>query len=289
MQTLVVDKKGTVRSANIRKLDEFPFFLVPNRPNNAISLAGYGTGDQTFSMGISGEGPASIYALGLKSTSSFKVKFLVAEGDRQRYICNTAVHSSTVFGSGQLPYPLPEPLFIDELRQLFLEVSDVSGSANTLYPVAHASRATSEMVDPALTLSRKRQEDKQFLSVPYFYTFDNGAVTLSANQSVEKEITIGPEAHFWLRQLSYASTGRFSLDIIDANKGESIISAPQGVHYNLPADLILGSGNYPWTFSEPIFVMTKQQLVVKLTDLSGASNTVYLTLGGRALADRMWR
>lgn len=288
MQTLVVDKNGSVRAANLRKLDEFPFFLVPNRPNNAIGLAAYGTGDQVYSMAVSGEGPAKVYGLSLASTSVFKVKLLIAEGDRQRYICNTAIHSGTVFGTGQLPYPFPEELYIDELRQLFLEVSDLSGAANTLYPVAVGSRVTSEIIDPTLAAARKRQNDKQFISVPYFYTFDDGSATLTANQSIEKVITISPESHFWLRQLSYASTGRFSIDIIDANKGESLISAPQGTHYNLPADLILGSNIYPYTFSEPVLVMTKQQILVKITDLSGSANTVYLTLGGRALADRMW-
>ena len=84
------------------------------------------------------------------------------------------------------------------------------------------------------------------------------------------------------------STGRFTLDIRDAIKGESLISAPGSTHYNLPADLILGDAHFPYEFSEPVLFQLKQKIIVDLTDISGATNNIFITFGGQKLADKLW-
>jgi hypothetical protein len=136
-------------------------------------------------------------------------------------------------------------------------------------------------------------DERQYLSVPYWYTLDRattlGGVTVAPGATVQETITIGRDHHFQIFQLSAVSTGVFDINIVDSQRGESLISAPQDVNYAIGSELILGNGNFPFRFHEPRLIQTGQRLVVTLTDRSGAPNLIHVTLGGRALATRMWR
>ena len=300
MQTLIVNNQdGSIQGVNANKVNEIPFFLctnvqdvpnaAPNELDNTLTLNAFQAYPEIVAMTVSGEGPMKLFALAADRTGAARVKLALAEGDSRRALCNTSLHIDTIFGNGPQPYPLAEELYSDELRRLMVELTDISGATNVIRLVGHCARYLSEKTDPGLIICRERQEHKEFLSIPFWYTADKGQIQLLANQSVQVPVTINDDAHFSLSQLSAVSTGLFSIDIIDAAKGESILSAPQGNHYEIDSRLLFGDNHFPYCFSEPILVQIKQRLVLSITDLSGAANDVDITLHGRAIADRLWK
>ena len=140
-----------------------------------------------------------------------------------------------------------------------------------------------------MTMMRRRMESRQYISLPYFYGFDDTYETLTSGGTASKIITIANDHHFEIHKIQVVSSGIFKLNITDVAQKESIISGPSGVDYQVDSALICGTAQYPFKLHEPRMIFAGQKLVVDLTDLSLGSNTIYLTLGGRAVATRMWR
>jgi hypothetical protein len=141
-------------------------------------------------------------------------------------------------------------------------------------------------------MARKRQDFRQFLSFPYWYTLDDGAITLTGTTVFEKVITIGYDHHFMLHQISAAFTDAnngFTIDIIDVAKNESMFYAPQANHFGASSLATIGDGNYPYQFIAPRLFMTGQRILIRVNNNLAGTNTLYLTLHGQAIADRMWR
>jgi len=213
----------------------------------------------------------------------------IEDGTSQRPLMNQACHIDTVFGDGQRPYILPETLIVDELRAVMSQFVDISGSANTIRPALHSARYMQLQYDPRLIKMRERMEQRQYISLPYFYTFDDGKIVLTSGSSDTGMITIANDHHFEIHTIQVASTGVFSLNIVDVSQKESIIDAPGSDDYQVYSNLICGTAQWPFKFHEPRMIFAGQKLLVYVTDLSGSANTIYLTLGGRAIATRMWK
>jgi hypothetical protein len=126
----------------------------------------------------------------------------------------------------------------------------------------------------------QRQGDVTF---PYFMTLDGGKAVVGANATAEIPLTVGTNLDFQMFQISGVSTSTYTLDIVDADTGESIIGAPADSNYGIANNLIVGSNVYPFRFSQPRMVKRGQRLIARIIDTSGSSNTIYLTIGGRAI------
>jgi hypothetical protein len=286
--TILSRPDGTVVGVNQRARDFMPFMITPNAPNtNIVIPAGLGVGE--FTMMVSGDGPASVCGLAAERDQACKVLLKQQEGRNIRPLMNGACHIDTIFGTGRTPYPMPQPLFIDELRRLTVTLTDLGTNTNNVRLNALSARATSSEADPTLAKARKRQDFRQFLEIPYWYTFDNGFIDLTGLTVFEQVITISPDHHFMLSQLSKISTAEFFIDIIDIAKGESLIYAPQGTHYGVSSKLLFGDGNYPYCFLEPVLFQVNQKILLRMSNQAAGVNTVFLTLGGVAVADRLWR
>lgn len=281
-------RDGRVLAVNKRRLAEMPYFLLTNPPRNTVEIAA-NQGSPMNIMMVSGEGPAQLVSFGHEKTADMRVFLQIQDGQMMRGLMNGSVHIDTIMGTGRQPYRLPEALYLDELRSLQITFTDISGAPNTVRVAALCSRFLAQQVDPAMERIRNRLNNRQYLSTPYWYTLDEGPITLGIGATATPQITIGQESHFQLMQMSAVSTGLFDIDIVDTQRGESIISGPQDVHYPIGSDLILGNGNFPYRFHEPRLFQVGQRLVVTLTNRDAAPNTIHLTLGGRALAVRMWR
>lgn len=279
---------GVVVGVNRKRIAEQPYFLLTNQPNNSVTvLANQASPMQV--MTISGEGPAQIVSFAHQKTDVMRVFLQIQDGQVQRGLMNGAIHIDAIMGTGRQPYMLPEALYIDELRSLLVSFTDISTNANAVRIEALCSKFLEQQVDPTLARIRRRMEARQYISTPYWYTLDQGPVTVGAGATVTLPITVGQDHHFQLFQMSAVSTGLFNIDIVDTQKGESIITAPQNQNYAIGSELIVGNANFPFRFHEPVLVQVGQRLIVTLTDRTGAPNTVHLCLGGRALALRMWR
>lgn len=293
-QTLINSPRndGSIMAVNRRRLNEMPYFLLTNPPQNQVAVPANQSSPMQICM-VSGKGPAAIVSLGHQKTAPMRVFFQIQDGQMQRGLMNGAVHIDTIMGTGAQPYPLAEALYIDELRTLQVVFTDISGAANAVRMSALATRYLDIQPDPNLVRVRRRMDERQYLSVPYWYTLDRattlGGVTVGAGATVQETITVGQDHHFQIFQMSAVSTGLFNINIVDTQRGESLISAPQDTNYAIGSELILGNGNFPFRFHEPRTIQSRQRLLVTLTDRTGAPNLIHLTLHGRALATRMWR
>jgi hypothetical protein len=288
METLLNAPDGRVVGVNRRMLDFMPFTLLTNAPQTTVPMTLNGSAGPV-SMTLSGEGPAQVVSFAKEQTGLSKVFLRMQEGRVIRSLMNGYVHIDTLFGGGSTPYPLPEALYIDELRRLYLEFQNINGTAISIRPAAGSFRAVSVESDPTLVLSRKRQDFRQFLSFPYWYTTDEGAITLTGTDVVEKTITVGGDHHFQLMQMMRVSDALFDINLIDMNTGEALVQAPLGNTYPVASEILFGDANYPYCLMTPRLFQSGQKILLKLRNRVAGTNVVYITLGGRAIADRLWR
>ena len=330
--TIIDRADGVVTGVNIKRLNEQPYFLLPNQPNNTLVIPS-GQTLQQISMSISGEGPAQITMLAAEralsnsagqgsvdggnypitpgttpsSPTSINVATVllqIQDGQGTRALMNGAAHIDTIFSNflpGNKAYPLAEALYIDEQRKILISATDLSQAVplapsttpvtNNIRPVFISERLLSRVYDSTTARARAKTDKRQYLSMPYFYVLDDGFAAIPANGTVVKTISLGQDSHFELFQLTAVATGglgSFLINIAQQSTGESIFDAPLGVSFPLSSGLVVGNASFPVRFHEPRFFEVGSKLIVTLTDVSGAPNQTYITLAGRALADRMW-
>jgi len=281
------ERDGRVLAVASQKSHERPFFLTGDQPDTSLSVSADLSAQ--FTMTNSGDGPIEITRLAAHRTGAMTVLLSLGSGRQPFSLMNAPVHIDTMMGSGANPYILPEALYLHAGHSLSAAFQDVSGSANNVRLAFPSAKYTSVIYDPRLEEVKRRFQDKERMSMPFWYTFNQGAVTLSGDASSQVPIDINGGHHFLLTHISGTSTGRYSLNILDAYRNFSVIDAPEGTTYRIPDNLIVGDNNYPFRFEQGIFFEEGSRLIVDMLDTSGSSNTIYLTLGGIVLADKMWK
>lgn len=247
--TLIEAPDGSILGVSKRKQYEKPFSLLTNPPYNKVVCAA-NQPSTVVAMNVSGAGPLEISQLSCKRTNACLAQIVVQDGQTTRVLMNVQHHIDNIFGSGQNPYFLPETLIIDELRALNIQLLDISGSGSNVWLAAHAARYMEITNDARLSQMRRRMEMRQYLSMPYFYGFDNTFTALTSQESTEEIITISNEHHFEIHTIQAVSTGTFTMNIVDVAQKESIISGPSGVDYEIPSDMICGTAAYPFKLHE---------------------------------------
>jgi hypothetical protein len=288
VQTLIEAKDGSILGVDRRRVYEKPFSLLTNPPNNRVAMAA-NQPSALITMDVNGDGPKEVSQLSADYDGACLCSLIMQDGNSSRALMNRKTHVANMFGSAGRPYKLPETLIIDELRQLIAEFTDISGSANSIAPALHTAHYLQIQNDPRLSMIRQRMESRQYLSLPYFYNLDSGYAVLTALQSAAFQMSIGTDHHFAIHTITATSTGAFRINIVDVARSESIIYGQAGVDYPVNSALICGDAQYPFKFHEPRLIFSGQKLNITLEDLSNQANTIYLTLGGQAVATKMWR
>jgi len=288
--TLIEDPNipGRVIGVNRKRLDEIPYWLLTDLPNNIVTVpARQSSPLQTLIL--SQIGPMRITNFGIQRTGACRVFLRLQDGDSPKALMNSAIHVDAICGNVGQPYNLPEALFVDEKRTLQAGFTDLSGAANNIRFVAHGSKWTSQQSDPTMERTRQRLEKKQYLSTPFWYTTDgNGPVVVGIGATVNAVVTIGQDHFFDIMTLSHVATGLYNINITHAQTGESLIQGPQEADYQIGSELLFGNGNFPFRLHEPRMIQYGQKLLVTITNRHVAQNTIYLALGGRAITVRMW-
>lgn len=279
--TLVTFPDGRV-VVNPEAMYRQPFHLLTNQPDNAVSVPALQQSGP-MPLTINSRGPMTVHKFGCERTGTCALNFRLADGTGSHYIQNTPIHVDTLFGDGLQPYWLPTPLYVAEGAMLFVEIIDLSGSANSVRLDLMGQQYLRPQSDAGGQTQRNRMARRQYVESPYFYGFDTGPVTLVGGSTGQGLITVGSEFHFLITQISGVSTGRFTLDIVEESMGESLINAPQARHYQVQDPLIVGTNHWPVKLVEPWFIRSGSKLVVDMTDTSQTTNVVWLTLGGVAL------
>lgn len=288
--TLIMDPKvrGRVAAYDQNALFRMPYFQVVDRPNEAIVVPANGQ-STIYISSVSAEGPSVIKSFSAQKSGAALVNLQIQDGQSGRSLQKSGVHIDTIMGSGQQPFILPEELYIPEGRAVRMTFKDLTGSPNTIRPVFLAKRALKPQADGALALAKQRMERREYISMPYFFGLDGTSIVLTSGSSGQDTISIGNDAHFECMGINVSSTGAFTFDIIDVATGESIIDGFNSSNFQQANANIAGTANFPFRFMVPRFFYKNQKLIVTVTDLSGSGNTIYLTLIGRLVADRMWR
>lgn len=292
-QVLISQPNGKITGVNARRLGHLPFMLLPNPPDNKIVVAANQAAAPIL-MSVSGDGPAQGVALMAVRDRACKISLQVEDGQNTRALMNAPIHLDCIFGTGEnltfKPYRLPEALYLDEGRSIVVFLTNLTAVQANVYLGMQCERMLNP-VDPQLSAEeeKRRAAERTYRSLPYFYTVDGGVITLTASATAQKVVTIDQDNHFQLFQLSATSTGTFTIDILDATTGESIITAPQGRHYEIDSRMLFGTNQFPFRFHQPRMFRAGQKLIVNVTDTSVAGNDIYLAMGGRAIARSMGR
>lgn len=289
-QTLFSKKNGAVIGVNNKRRYETSFFLNTNPPNNDVTVP-INASSVAVAMRASAEGPMQVTQLGAvrdATHGAVLVRLSTRDGSDSSLIMNSPCHIDTIFGSGGLMYHLPEGLYVDENRALTAQFTDLTAAGTLTRITAVGAKYAQLRQDPTMERIKQRLQSSQFLSTPWFYTLENGSVTLAGLAASTQEIEIANQHNFEIHQMSFVSDGPFNLNIIDQTKGESIINGPSGSNFGIPHLLLCGDGSYPYRFHEPVMVFGGQRLLVNIQNTSQSSNRIFLTLGGRAIKIRMW-
>lgn len=297
LMTLIESRSrpGSIIGVNAAKLYEYPFFLTTDSPNNPV-VVGARASSPLLTQRVSMLGPAEVVALSVKATSTARVSMQISDGSTPRTLMNFSQLLTNMFGvlsnvnSPNKPYRLSEGIYVIEGGSLDIALTDTSGSSNSIYPVAHCARYTSVKYDPKLAEIRKRLADKQFISMPFWYTTDGGPVAVTGSAAATAGISIASDHHFLLRKISATATSRnFTINLTNLGTGKSLIDGTNQDNFQIPASLWLGDGNFPFVLPEPFLFEAGDKIRVDLTDLSGSTNTVDLCLHGSIIKTRMWR
>lgn len=267
-------------TAGVKALNSSPFWLNTNEPDTSVVLAPFESRGP-ISMSASQRGPLVITDFGASFTGKCKIRMFHNGMPLQ----NTDILMSTIFGnSGSADtrmYRLTEPIVLAGLDALDVNLSDISGSTNTVMLTHLASRYGFAPNDADFKPLNLKPGSHQM-----FYTLDDGTVTVPPATTVEKFITISGDHHFQIETKTLVFTPSppfdFQIDIIDTATGSSIFSAPGEKHNPVFTKLAFGSASYPMRYVEPITVYAGMKL--KVIMVGGADEiTVDLTLGGRAI------
>lgn len=216
-------------------------------------------------------------------------------GDQRQYM-NYPIHSETFAGSGQLSARLTEDLFLPTRHQLLLTLLgdgtldipasvqfyfwgkyyDTFSSNLQTYPEDHAAM---------IKLINQKLERRKYVT-PYWLTTPPSTgryagVLVPANQTIEIDALVGDEGHFECSHIlrNFGNTdgvptvAPFELELINPQTRQSIMNGR--IHSQF-----IGNAYNPQPFPAPFIIPAGQLLRFKITDLSGADNTVYLTLRG---------
>lgn len=297
------DASGRILGVNKKRLNEYPVLLDNNPSSNVQVATSNGMKIPMLASSpsvptiirVSADGPVIVHALGIETLGAATCMLQLQDGRDNTTMMSSAINVACMFGSQGTPLYLPEALYLDERRALTAIFTDISGSANYARPIFHSAKYTEVQADPTMERLKARMGERQYLTMPYFYTFKPsfvqnipaGMSRVLANATNYEEINIGTDHYFELFGISCTSTGLFGLNIVEADNGDSLIDSINGTNYAVASSCICGNGNFPFKFHESRLFHPNTKLTVTLTDLSGSDNNVAIALIGRIVATQM--
>jgi len=236
-------------------------------PHSSVSLSANGAGSIVITT------PSRFDFLVTKisgrSTGTYLLSFLGT--GKSELLNNKPLHNSTIIGTGNLPYPLPCPILLHRSGSFVIDVSDLSGAANTIAIQLHGIAIYKES-------DTKTIAQKYLGMIPYFYTTD-ATFTLTASDAT-KNISISNSFDFLITQLTYTDTNSATTINIKLQGVDGRTFHPPELYIDLQA--IAGGAQYPKKLEHPTALYGGNTFAVTAKDTAG-TNTLYLTFGGIAL------
>jgi len=117
----------------------YSYFLVPNETKNdgtVTPVTGFGTASFTFESDASAD--TELQKLMVSATGRFQ--FTLRERATNRLLMPNAVEGTNGFGNAEFPFFFADTYLLERQKQIIMDVTDLSGSTNYIYPVAAARR-----------------------------------------------------------------------------------------------------------------------------------------------------
>jgi hypothetical protein len=274
-----------------------PFWLT-TEDAEVITLAG---GEQTdfIPMTVDGKGHFEIFDAFFKSSQAegFTVELFDPGnlGQDRPLLMNREVHVATIASGGGTTLPLtgslpassspgrpfrwPQAFFMNVVSgtgTIMARFRNLSASSNTIRFVL-VGRRWYHLKAPWKVANRMEEIFReQARTFPYFFTTDKW-VDLTALGSSQEIVRFGDDAYVeWMKSMA-VSTGAFQVRIVETTTKKRLMESP------VINSLAFGTGEFPLLNWENALFEPNYQLTFELDDLSGATNTLFLTLGCRKI------
>lgn len=192
-----------------------------------------------------------------------------------RKLMNAPCHVRTLFGTGRLPGVLHEPLIMparDILTTIFTKIS--GGTVNVRPYCNGVVYGTGDGSSPLVKDQMRRLAERFQHFFPRWITFDNGAPSIVANSTNNPfDIRIGENTELFT--MTAVATGDFALSIEEVDTGTTLMNG------KISQGNAIGDARYPTVFEFPYLIPAGTRLRLLIDDLSGSTNTIYLTFAGR--------
>lgn len=209
------------------------------------------------------------FAISGKSTSALYTLQITEVGGDTR-INNNLIHSNAIVGNGNLPYPLPHPMLLRRRGGIKVDVSDLSGVANTIQLTLHGIAYYDE------SRAMKIVEEYEGM-MPFIYTTDTAPVSITAaNTDTSATINIDKGRDFLIIQESYFDNSSSS-GLLMKLFGASGRQMQNDVYMDVRTTM--GGAQYPRKFRQPTIFYGGNVINITVKDTAG-SNSFYYAMAG---------
>lgn len=217
-------------------------------------------------------------------TAAADFTVMLKEMGEVREFMNRPVHVRTLYGTAQQPGFLREPYLFLGQHNIQFQAAKVAGGATTArlymagsqyYPWDPELIAKPDQKRHMVDLLRRWINRRKYVT-PFWFTTDTPAV-LGANATAQFRIKNGDDAQFECFALSAVSTGNFAISIVEIKTKQTWMNG------QITQTNGIGTARFPTILPMPYLLPGGNFLNVTLTDLSGAPNTIFLTLAGRRI------
>ena len=273
-----------------------PFMLTTDP--DPVTLAGEELSDW-IPMVVDGKGHLEIFDAFFVSQRSegFTVELFDPGnlGSERPILMNREVHVATIASGGGITLPLtgvlpvtsspgrpfrwPQAFFMDVRNgpgAIMARFRNLSSSSNQVRFVLSGRRWYHLQAPWKIANRMDEIFREQARTIPYFFTTD-GFVSLTALGTASPVVRFGDDAFVeWAKGMNQ-STGRYTVRIIETATQKRLMALATR------DDLAFGNGEFPMLNWEAMLFEPNYQLTFELTDLSNATNTVWITLGCRKI------
>lgn len=274
-----------------------PFELEMDEPNQVVSVSPGETAGP-FPLSARFDGPLEIfYIKAVVSDSSgvpltdYDVTWLLEHPGKRKVFMNRFIPLIACAGDGGRPYVLPETIFLPSTQSLQVRFTNNDSAPRQIelalgcikyYPNTAPGKIAREMWE---YIERRER------TYAYWQTTDR-EVIIPANGNADRQtFTIPDDADLEVFKLTAQSTGPFRARIRDGQTDRALTSTRVhssllfGGHDPTALSSVGGSGGlFPARWPTTWLVRRSVQGQIDFTDLSGATNTVRIVLGGRKIS-----
>ncbi len=219
------------------------------------------------------------------SAGAFSIEFF--DPSTNRFLQNKPVHSSTIVGVAARQFLLPEPYFLnvgDSQRVIQAVLRDLSGAENLVRLNLVGRRIYHKEAPPDVALDLQKHFGQGSRTYAYFLTpnetrDDGTVVAVSGNGTGRFTFESDASADTEIKKLMASSTGAFTFTIRERDTNRLLMP----INGNIHSQNGWGNAEFPYIFPDTYLLERQKQLIVDVTDLSGSTNYIYMTMAARRL------